>query len=105
TLTEAYGYFLDLGTLADMETKYFKGDVAFWSEMMVHPNNDDYWQARQIPPHLKKIPPAVMTLGGWFDAEDLFGALKVYEAVEQQSPGAGNPIGRGPWHPGQGPQG
>ncbi|MBI3857656.1 MAG: CocE/NonD family hydrolase [Planctomycetes bacterium] len=101
TLTEAYNYFLELGSLADMETKHFKGDVAFWSEMMRHPNYDDYWKARNIRPHLKKIRPAVMTVGGWFDAEDLFGALKVYEAVEEGSPGATNIIVMGPWYHGQ----
>jgi putative CocE/NonD family hydrolase len=100
-----YEYFLELGTLADMEKNYFKGDVAFWSEMMSHPNYDDYWQARNIRTHLKKIRPAVMTVGGWFDAEDLFGALKVYEAVETQSPGATNTIVMGPWHHGQWAQG
>jgi putative CocE/NonD family hydrolase len=104
-IVDAYEYFLDLGTLADMETKYFKGDVAFWSEMMLHPNYDDYWKARNIRSHLKKIRPAVLTVGGWFDAEDLFGALKVYEAVEQQSPGATNMIVMGPWYHGQWSQG
>ena len=104
-LTEAYQYFLELGTLADMETKHFKGDVAFWSEMMRHPNYDEYWKARNIRPHLKKIKPAVMTVGGWFDAEDLFGALKVYEAVEEQSPGATNILVMGPWYHGQWSQG
>jgi putative CocE/NonD family hydrolase len=105
TLTNAYEYFLELGTLADMETKYFKGDVAFWSEMMRHPNYDEYWKARNIRTHLKKIRPAVLTVGGWFDAEDCFGALKVYEAVEQQSPGANNAIVMGPWYHGQWSQG
>ena len=99
--TNAYDYFLELGTLADMESKYFKGDVAFWSEMMLHPNYDDYWKARNIRQHLKKIRPAVMTVGGWYDAEDLFGALKVYEAVERQSPGATNIVVMGPWYHGQ----
>jgi putative CocE/NonD family hydrolase len=104
-LTSAYEYFLELGTLADMESKYFKGDVAFWSEMMRHPNYDDYWKARNIRSHLKNIRPAVLTVGGWFDAEDLFGALKVYEAVERQSPGATNTIVMGPWSHGQWSQG
>jgi putative CocE/NonD family hydrolase len=105
SIANAYEYFLEMGTLSDMETKYFKGDVAFWSEMMLHPNYDDYWKARNIRTHLKKIRPAVMTVGGWFDAEDLFGALKVYEAVEQQSPGATNTIVMGPWYHGQWSQG
>ena len=94
-----------MGTLSDMEAKYFKGDVAFWSEMMLHPNYDDYWKARNIRTHLKKIRPAVMTVGGWFDAEDLFGALKVYEAIEEQSPGATNTVVMGPWFHGQWSQG
>jgi len=100
-LSNGYDYFLELGTLSNMESKYFKGDVAFWSEMMQHPNYDDYWKARNIRSHLKKIRPAVMTVGGWFDAEDLFGALKVYEAVEEQSPGATNVLVMGPWYHGQ----
>ena len=50
-------------------------NVAFWNEVMQHPNYDAFWQARNLPQHLKNIKPAVMTVGGWFDAEDLFGAL------------------------------
>ena len=98
--TDAYGYFLEMGPLANFETKYFKGDVAYWSEMMRHPTYDEHWKSRNIRTHLKNIRPAVMTVGGWFDAEDLFGALKVYEAVEQQSPGATNIIVMGPWYHG-----
>ena len=99
--TEAYKFFLELGTLADMETKHFKGDVAFWSEMMRHPNYDDFWKARNIRSSLKNIRPAVLTVGGWFDAENLFGALRVYQAVEEQSPGATNLLVMGPWYHGQ----
>jgi hypothetical protein len=99
-VTDAYGYFLEMGPLANFETKYFKGDVAYWSEMMRHPTYDEHWKSRNIRTHLKNIRPAVMTVGGWFDAEDLFGALKVYEAVEQQSPGATNIIVMGPWYHG-----
>ena len=44
--------------------------------MVEHPNYDDFWKARNLLPHLKNIAPAVMTVGGWFDAEDLFGALQ-----------------------------
>jgi putative CocE/NonD family hydrolase len=100
TVPDAYTYFLEQGSLANLETGYFKGDVPFWSEMMRHPNYDDYWKARNLRPHLKNIKPAVMTVGGWFDAEDLFGALKVYEAVERQSPRASNVLVMGPWYHG-----
>jgi hypothetical protein len=65
--------------------------------MMKHPNYDEFWQARNLRPHLKNVTPAVMTVGGWYDAEDLFGALEVYKSIERQSPGANNTLVMGPW--------
>ncbi|MCA1616601.1 MAG: CocE/NonD family hydrolase, partial [Acidobacteria bacterium] len=94
---DGYKFFLALGALANADAKYYKGRVAFWDEMMAHPNYDDYWKARAVPPHLKNVRPAVLTVGGWFDAEDLYGALKTYEAIERQSPGARNSLVMGPW--------
>ena len=64
---------------------------------MAHETYDAFWQARNLRPHLKNITPAVMTVGGWFDAEDLFGALETYKSVERQSPGATNVLVMGPW--------
>ncbi len=97
TWVDAYTFFLRIGPLTNVNEKYFKNDVAFWNEMMKHPNNDEYWQARNLRPHLRNIKPAVMTVGGWFDAEDLFGALEVYKSIEKQSPGANNTLVMGPW--------
>jgi putative CocE/NonD family hydrolase len=74
-----------------------KNEVSFWNEIMQHGNYDKFWQARNLPPHIKNIRPAVMTVGGWFDAEDLFGTLAVYNAVEESSPGAYNILVMGPW--------
>jgi putative CocE/NonD family hydrolase len=99
---DGYRYFLEMGPLAHAnDTTHFSGDVAFWTEMLSHPNYDEYWKARNPRPYLKGIKPAVMTVGGWFDAEDLFGALHVYEAIESQNPGATNTIVMGPWYHGQ----
>lgn len=97
---DGYKFFLELGPLQNADRKYFKGDVAFWNEMMEHPNYDDFWKARNTLPHLKNIRPAVMTVGGWFDAEDLYGALHTYKATEKQSPGAYNVLVMGPWYHG-----
>ena len=65
--------------------------------MTQHPTYDEFWQARDLRRHLKNIKPAVMTVGGWFDAEDLFGALDTYQAIEKNSPGAHNMLVMGPW--------
>jgi hypothetical protein len=98
---DGYRFFLEAGTLANLRDKYFKNEAdSFWNDMMAHPNYDAFWQARNLRPHLKNIKPAVMTVGGWFDAEDLFGALNVYYSVEKQSPGAFNILVMGPWYHG-----
>src|SRR5271166_1053935 len=94
---DAYTFYLRLGPLSNVNEKYYKNDVAVWNEMAKHPNYDEFWQARNLRPHLKDIKPAVMTVGGWFDAEDLFGALNVYKNIEKQSPGANNILVMGPW--------
>ncbi|HET6889573.1 MAG TPA: CocE/NonD family hydrolase [Pyrinomonadaceae bacterium] len=94
---DGYQFFLDLGPLSEVNNKYFKGQVAFWNEAISHPNYDDFWKARNVLPHLKNIKPAVMTVGGWFDAEDLYGALKTYEAIEKSNPAIYNTLVMGPW--------
>ncbi|HKS10814.1 MAG TPA: CocE/NonD family hydrolase [Pyrinomonadaceae bacterium] len=94
---DGYRFFLDMGPLANANTKYLKGEIAYWNELMSHPNYDDYWQARNIRPHLRNIKTPVMTVGGWFDAEDLFGALNTYKTIEETNPGARNTLVMGPW--------
>ena len=64
---------------------------------MEHGTYDEFWQARNLRPHLKNIQPAVMTVGGWFDAENLFGALETYRSVERLNPDCDNTIVMGPW--------
>ncbi|HEX5272881.1 MAG TPA: CocE/NonD family hydrolase [Gemmataceae bacterium] len=98
---DGYEFFLRLGPLANADPKYFKGDVPFWNDVMAHGTYDDFWQSRNLRPHLKNIKPAVMTVGGWFDAENLFGALQTYKNVEANSPGITNVLVMGPWSHGQ----
>jgi hypothetical protein len=64
---------------------------------MAHPNYDDYWKERNILPNLKNIKCATMTVGGWFDNEDLYGALETYRHIERQNPGIFNVLVMGPW--------
>jgi putative CocE/NonD family hydrolase len=94
---DGYQFFLDLGPLRDAEAKYMKGRVAFWKNLMKHGTYDDFWQARNLRQHMKNIKPAVMTVGGWFDAENLFGALQTYYSVERLNPDSDNTIVMGPW--------
>ncbi len=97
-----YEFFLELGPIKNVETKYFGDSIAFWPELMSHPDYDDFWKARDPLPHLTNIEPAVLVVGGWFDAEDLWGPLNTYEAIEDQNPpSTENRLLMGPWYHGQ----
>lgn len=94
---DGYDFFLRMGPLANGDARHFKGSIAFWNEVMQHAVYDEFWKARNLRQHLRNIKPAVMTVGGWFDAENLFGALEVYKKNEANSPGATNILVMGPW--------
>jgi putative CocE/NonD family hydrolase len=94
---DGYQFFLDLGPLKNVEKKYFKRKIPFWTEITKHPNYDEFWQSRSILPHLRGIKAATLIVGGWYDAEDLFGPLKIYRATTKLSPRADTRLVMGPW--------
>ncbi len=94
----AYDFFLKLGNVSNSnKPEYFNNQAKIWNEIIKHDTYDDWWQARNIRTHLKNIKPAVLVVGGWFDGEDLFGALETYRAIEKQSPEGKNQLVMGPW--------
>ena len=94
---DGYQFFLDLGPLKNVNERHFKSEIEFWNRLTEHPNYDEFWQARNLLPHLEGITAAVMTIGGWFDTEDLYGPLKIYREVERNNPGIYNTLVMGPW--------
>ena len=98
-LPNDYDFQLRLGALKHTTERYYK-DNYFWQEIVAHPNYDEFWKPRAIAPHLSNVKTAVMTVGGWFDAEDLYGPLKVYKTIEQKNPGIYNTIVMGPFRHG-----
>lgn len=96
TSEDGLKFYRDMGTLKDGYEKYYKNNF-FMTEIMNHPNYDEFWQKRSLLPHLKNVNHAVMTVGGWFDAEDLSGPLNIYKTIEKTSPKAKNTIVMGPF--------
>ena len=90
-----YQFFMNAGPLSNLDAFYGK-DNEFWQQLKDHSSYDDFWQKRGILQHLKDIKPAVMTVGGWFDAEDLYGPLNTYQTIEKTSKNY-NTIVMGPW--------
>lgn len=96
TSEDGLKFYREMGTLKDGYEKYYKNNF-FMTEIMNHPNYDEFWQKRSLLPHLKNVKHAVMTVGGWYDAEDLFGPLNIYKTIERTSPKAKNTIVMGPF--------
>ncbi|MGE0761371.1 MAG: CocE/NonD family hydrolase, partial [Pirellulaceae bacterium] len=94
---DGYQLFLNEATIENINRNLLKEGFPFWTEMMAHPNRDEFWQKRSILPHLKKVAPAVMVVTGWYDAEDLYGSFKTYQAVERMNPQSNNVLVVGPW--------
>jgi putative CocE/NonD family hydrolase len=97
---DQYEFYLNLGPLSNVNERHLKHKNAYWDEALKHPNYDEYWQARAQAPHMKNVTPAVLFVGGWFDAEDLAGPLKLFRAVEADGPKAPNTLVMGPWRHG-----
>ena len=93
---DGYDYYLRLGGLSNAP-KRFREPVAFWDDVVNHPNYDAFWQARDLPSKMKNVRAAVMIVGGWFDTEDLYGPLHLYQAIEKNNPGIQNTLVMGPW--------
>jgi len=89
-------FYDNLGTLDEAVKKYYS-DNFFMQEIVNHPNYDEFWHKRNLLPHLKNIKHAVMTVGGWFDAEDLAGPLNIYKTIEKNNPKSKNTIVMGPF--------
>jgi uncharacterized protein len=94
---DGYQFYLDMGPIKNADAKYYKGEIAFWKEVFSHPDYDEFWKARNMRVHVKNIKPAVLTVGGWFDAENLFGALETFKKCEANNPPPNNSLVMGPW--------
>lgn len=98
---DGYRFFLEMGPLPNANNLYLKDQIELWNLWMKHGDYDEYWQAQNVPQHLKKLKDvAVLLVGGWWDAEDLAGPLAIYQAIEKFNPVNDTRIVMGPWYHG-----
>ncbi len=83
---DGYRFFLDLGPLSNANKKYFRDQVPEWNAFMEHPDYDEYWRKQNVLQYLKGITHPVLNVAGWFDAEDYYGPMTIYEAIEKNTP-------------------
>ncbi len=92
----AYEFYLNAGPLSDLR-KHLTGNTELWDDQVQHDTYDAYWKARNLAPHMKNIHCAVLTVGGWFDAEDLQGPFTTFHSINRNNPGIFNALAVGPW--------
>lgn len=93
---DVYDFFLAMGPIANANARWLDGKIGFWNDVLAHPNRDAWWQARDPRPFYTDAKPAVMTVGGLYDAEDLWGALETYRTFEKTAKSE-NVLVMGPW--------
>jgi hypothetical protein len=99
---DTYEWFLRLGGLANADAKYFAGKRPSWTDFVSHPNFDEFWKRRKVSPVFAKKPVTVptLTVAGWWDQEDFYGPLTIYDALEKNDTKGLNYLVVGPWNHG-----
>jgi putative CocE/NonD family hydrolase len=94
---DVYRFFLDAGPVANLNVRYLHDSIAFWNQVMKHGTYDAFWQDRSLVRHVNRVSPAILMVGGWFDAEDLYGPLALARRIRNVSPGTTLTQVMGPW--------
>jgi putative CocE/NonD family hydrolase len=94
---DGYRFFLDLGSLRNIDRAYFRDRISIWREIVAHPNYDHFWRRRNLLPHLRDIRPATLTVGGWFDESNLYGTLNVFRTLRSHNAHGEHSLVIGPW--------
>lgn len=98
---DGYKFFLEFGSIGNSLTKLGMNRGPVWPLWMQHEDYDEYWQAQNVSQHFRKVGKVpVLFVGGWFDAEDLFGPLNMHANVEKNTPDNNTKIVMGPWYHG-----
>lgn len=94
---DAYNFFLKHTPIKLLNEKILKNEIPFWDTMISHGTYDYYWKSRSNLQHLKNMKPAILLVGGWYDAEDMYGPLHIYKTIEKNDKPNSTRLVMGPW--------
>ena len=97
---DTFQWYLDLGPLTNVNSKHLHGNIPTWNDFVAHPNYDAFWQRQGAAPYLTRVTVPTLTVAGWWDQEDFYGPLKIYELLEPHDTGHVNSLVVGPWNHG-----
>jgi putative CocE/NonD family hydrolase len=102
---DTFEWYLSLGALANANQHYFHEKLPTWNDFVAHPNYDEFWQKQAVPPYLEEATVPNLNVVGWWDQEDFYGPLKIYETLEKKDSHHRNYLVVGPWNHGGWAQG
>lgn len=97
TTADGYEFYMNMGSVKNTNDKYYKDTIRLWNEMLDHPNYDQHWKDRNVLPHMHDIKTPTLVTGGWYDAEDLYGAINTYKTLVKDNPNTPIYFTMGPW--------
>jgi putative CocE/NonD family hydrolase len=97
---DLFEWYLDLGPLANANEKYFHGKVPTWNDFVNHPNYDEFWREQAVAPRLTKVTVPNLNVAGWWDQEDFYGPVTIYQKFETVDANHQNYLVIGPWNHG-----
>ncbi|HUE82518.1 MAG TPA: CocE/NonD family hydrolase [Pyrinomonadaceae bacterium] len=97
---DAYEWYLNLGPLSNVDAKYFHGKIPTWTDFVNRPDYDEFWKRQAFAPWLTRVTVPTLNVAGWWDQEDFYGPIKIYELLEQHDKSNQNFLVVGPWNHG-----
>ena len=97
---DVYDWYLGLGPLSNANEKYFHNSLPTWNDFVNHPDYDGFWKRQGFAPWLNRVTVPILNVAGWWDQEDFYGPIKIYELLEQHDSNNKNFLVVGPWNHG-----
>ncbi|MSO51062.1 MAG: X-Pro dipeptidyl-peptidase [Acidobacterium sp.] len=97
---DTFDWYLSLGPLANVNAKYLHGKIPTWNDYVAHPDYDEFWKRQTMIPHLNSVKVPTLNVAGWWDQEDFYGPIRIYDALERFDTQGINYLVVGPWRHG-----
>ena len=98
---DTFGWYLKLGPLSNVNAKYLHGKIPTWNDFVAHPDYDEFWKRQTMIPQIRSVKVPTLNVAGWWDQEDFYGPVRIYEALEEHDAASRlNYLVVGPWRHG-----
>ena len=97
---DTYDWYLSLGPLSNVNERYLHGKVPTWNDYIAHPDYDEFWKQQTLIPHIREVKVPTLNVAGWWDQEDFYGPIRIYESLERFDVKHINYLVVGPWNHG-----